>query len=603
MKPRIFPYIYVRVLLLVIVSLLFISVYAITGYRSFFYDHLQEELEERIMMLEERFIALLRDASPSGIDEECIALGEKGNFRITVILPDGTVVGDSDEAPGSMENHADRPEIRAALSGGGGHNVRYSTTLEKRMLYSAMLLRDERGRYGVLRAAVSLGMVKTDLEELLFRIAIVGLFILVAAAMVAWRVSKRVTAPLDTLKSGAAEISRGLLDMPVPSLSMKELDEVGVSMNEMARQLRDRLSTISDQRRREELILSNMVDGVVSFGNRGTIMTINPSAAKFLSVEPEAAEGKHWTEVVDEPKIRSFLVRSFSEESEKSKTVLCFQKTGIFLKLRFGTLKDLQTGEVIGALLLIHDVTETKRLEYMRRDFVSSVSHELKTPITTVKGFVETLLEDEEEVNENTRSFLEIIDRHTDRLASLVSDLLSLSKIEYQSEQGDIPLEEGDIREPIYSAVELSREKAAERNIRLVSEIPEGERYTALMSRELIERAVGNLIDNAVMYSGEGTTVSVGVVADAADGVQRGEENRGRGRLRIYVRDEGPGIEEKHLSRIFERFYRVDKARSRDLGGTGLGLSIVKHIAIAHGGNVSVESRPEKGSVFVVTLP
>jgi two-component system phosphate regulon sensor histidine kinase PhoR len=525
------------------------------------------------------------------IDEKCSELGRRGNFRITVILPDGEVAGDSEEDPEKMENHADRPEIRDALAEGRGNNVRYSTTLEQMMVYSAIALEDSETVVGVLRTSVSVQTLKRDLEGLLTRVFIAGLLLLGAGAFVAWRISRRVTRPLMTLKQGAQTMSRGKLDAPVPALSLAELDELAETMNDMARQLQERISTITNQQVKEQVILSGLFDGVISFDEHGETATVNPSAAQYLDIVPEEVIGRHWSAVAQNRELHRFLEKAFTEEHEYVETVIEFEELSSFFQLRFGTLNDRSHNRPLGALLLIHDVTESRRMEQMRRDFVSSVSHELKTPITAIKGYVETLLDSGDEMDEMSSSFLSIIDRHTDRLNSLVSDLLSLSRIEYQSERGEITLSEFDLRDIVENAVELFAEKAKRREVEIETILPPAEELHGFVNEELLTQAISNLIDNALKYSESGGNVRVGAEHGNADFI------------RIYVEDDGPGIDERHHSRIFERFYRVDKARSRELGGTGLGLSIVKHIVRAHGGSVSLSSTPGRGSTFSIYIP
>lgn len=604
MKPRIFPLVFFRILLLLIATIVVISAYAISSYRSFFFDHIRQELFERAQLFEKQFEELLiigtdedeeaadyRADRLSQIDERCKNLGERGNFRVTLILPDGVVAGDSEEDPAEMENHAGRPEIRAALAEGRGGNVRYSSTLDQMMVYSAITIESSGRRAGVLRTSVSVDSLRRDLEGLLAKVFIAGMLLLGVGAFVAWRISRRVTLPLMTLKRGAQSISHGRLDAPVPPLSLAELDELAETMNDMAHQLQERISTITNQQVKEQVILSGLFDGVVSFDENGETATVNPSAAQYLRTEPDEVIGRHWNAIARNHELRRFLENAFSENREYVETVIEFEEQNSFFRLRFGTLRGGSQNKPLGALLLIHDVTESKRMEQMRRDFVSSVSHELKTPITAIKGYVETLLDSGEDMDDTSRSFLSVIDRHTDRLDSLVSDLLSLSKIEYQSESGEFSLSEYDVRDIVAYAVELLEEKAKRRHVEIETVLPSSDELHAPVNEELLIQAISNLLDNALKYSEGGSRVRIGAGYS------------GDGRVRIYVEDEGPGIDEPHHSRIFERFYRVDKARSRELGGTGLGLSIVKHIVRAHGGSVSLSSAPGRGSTFFIYLP
>lgn len=590
-KRQLIWIVYIRILALLLLSLVIIGWYAVSSYRSFFFDHIRQELYERTFLFEERFLGMLEEREepfPERVDRVCRELGRKGNFRITCVLPDGTVAGDSAEEFARMDNHADRPEIRSAMELGTGSNVRYSETLDKVMMYTAVALRREGTLYGVLRSAVSMERLNGKVETLMWRIGYAGIFIAFAAALAAYWISRKVEVPLEHLKERAVLMSRGDLSVRSPSFTTREFDALAAAMNRMAKQLQERIDTISNQSHKEELILSNLIDGVITLDAGGRVVTINPSAAGYLKINPRQAPGLRWEEAVRDPKIRKFLRSCFSESREHAETVIGNEQRGTFLRLRFGVLSDDDQGE-LGSLLLLQDVTQAKRMEYMRRDFVASVSHELRTPVTAVQGFVETLLDDSESLAAHTRNFLEIIRRHSSRLIDIVDDLLSLSKIEYQSERGEIGFAEEALHQWLEAGVEACRSRAAEKEV--ILELEADESLTVYINGQLIAQAVTNLVDNAVKYSPEGSRVTVR--AEAADAQY----------LAVTVSDNGPGIAREHHDRLFERFYRVDKARSRELGGTGLGLSIVKHIVQAHGGSVALESEPGEGSTFTFYLP
>jgi two-component system phosphate regulon sensor histidine kinase PhoR len=436
---------------------------------------------------------------------------------------------------------------------------------------------------------VSIERLQSQVAQLVWRIAFMGIFIAFAAALAAYWISRKVEVPLEQLEKRAVAMSRGDLASRTPPFATRELHELGMAMNRMASQLQERIATISQQNHNEKLILSNLVDGVVTLNAQGLVMTVNPSAAILLRINPDLAPGLHWEEAVRDPKIREFLRSSLSEGRRHAEIVIGDERKGTFLRLRFGLLGgDAEEGEH-GSLLILQDVTQSKRMEYMRRDFVASVSHELRTPVTAIQGFVETLLEDEESATGQAREFLRIIGRHSSRLIGIVDDLLALSRIEYQSERGEIGFRAEDLGEWVEAGVEACRPEAVQKEVTLETDCESP--LPVYINGQLISQAVSNLVGNAIKYSPAGSRVRVHAWHFDAN------------THAVSVSDDGPGIAEEHHERIFERFYRVDKARSRSLGGTGLGLSIVKHIIHAHGGSVQLRSSPGAGSTFTFLLP
>jgi len=334
-----------------------------------------------------------------------------------------------------------------------------------------------------------------------------------------------------------------------------------------------------------------MVEGVVAVDRDERVLTINLAAGRLLAVATGGVEGRLIQEVVRNPELHQFIERTFGSTQPVEGDIVLLTDEAVGEGRRFlqvhGTLLRDAHGESIGAVVVLNDVTRLRRLENLRREFVANVSHELKTPITSIKGFVETLLDGAIEQPEDARRFLGIIARHADRLHSIVEDLLSLSRIEQGVERGEIPLESNPVRPSVQAAIQACQMRADEKNITVRLNVAEDVR--AWTNPPLLEQAVVNLVDNAIKYSEPDKQV---LVEAAATG----------GEVYLIVKDEGCGIEAEHLDRIFERFYRVDSGRSRSLGGTGLGLAIVKHIAQAHGGRVSVESTPGQGSTFTIHL-
>ncbi|MCU0591291.1 MAG: ATP-binding protein [Desulfobacterales bacterium] len=330
-----------------------------------------------------------------------------------------------------------------------------------------------------------------------------------------------------------------------------------------------------------------MLEGVIAVSRDERILSINPAAARWFDLDPEKVRDRSIPEAIRNLAIQKFVMRSLKSRAPVEDDVVVYRNGERILNIKSSPLLDVGP-EPIGILIVFNDVTQLRRLEDMRREFVANVSHEIKTPLTAIKGFVETLHHNIVETPEEARRFLAIIARHVDRLNTIIEDLLMLSRIENEGERGAIQRETTRLRDIFQNAVQICRPQADEKRIRI--ELAGDEGLEALVDPVLLEQAVVNLLDNAVKYTD--TKKTVRVLAQAVND-----------EIQIQVQDQGIGIEDKHLPRLFERFYRVDKARSRAQGGTGLGLAIVKHIAQAHGGHITVESRLGEGSRFTIHLP
>jgi two-component system phosphate regulon sensor histidine kinase PhoR len=330
-----------------------------------------------------------------------------------------------------------------------------------------------------------------------------------------------------------------------------------------------------------------MVEGVLAVDSRQHVLSVNQAAARMFEVDAGEAPGRHLTEAVRNPELHRLVADVLAERKSVAGQIVLYQEKERFLHVQ-GTVLRGADARPIGALVVLHDVTPIKRLEDVRRDFVANVSHELKTPITSIKGYVETLLDGALDHPDDAQRFLRVVAAQADRLSAIIDDLLALSEIEKEAEEAPIELRRGPIQPVLQSAIEASGPQAARQEVRFELACDDG--LEARINAPLLEQAVVNLVDNACKYSPRGGTVRIEAARDE-------KENE----IVIQVRDHGCGIERRHLPRIFERFYRVDKARSREQGGTGLGLAIVKHIALAHGGRATVESTPGQGSTNLTT--
>ena len=464
---------YLSYLLITLLSLGAIGGYTVNALRNFYYEQTSADLESRAGLIQHQASRHFSPLNISELKRLAETLGQPGVQRVTLILPDGTVAGDSDEDPTRMDNHAGRPEVKEALAGETGSSVRVSSTLNANLMYVALPVDLDGQLTGVVRLSIPLTVIDETLKGMLWKIFLAGLLIALAATPVSLYISGRISRPLLQMKDNAERFASGKLDSRIRVEGPDDVIRLAEALNQMAAQLDDRIHRL-------------------------------------------------------------------------------------------------------------------RKLENIRRDFVANVSHELKTPITSIKGFVETLLGGALDSPEDSKRFLEIVAGQADRLNAIIDDLLVLSRLEQDSEKVEIIIEESGLKPVLEMAIQACAPKASEKKIRVDLNCPES--VTARINPQLLEQAVINLVDNAVKYSLPSTQVQVDVSSD-------------NGEIVVVVTDEGRGIAKEHFPRLFERFYRVDSDRSREMGGTGLGLAIVKHIAQVHGGSVSVDSSVGKGSTFRIHLP
>jgi two-component system, OmpR family, phosphate regulon sensor histidine kinase PhoR len=515
--------------------------------------------------------------------------GEEGGVRVTVILRSGKVIAESDQDPSQMEDHRHRQEIAAAIDDGQVHwSVRASPTmLGKEYMYVAVPVVRGGETIAVVRTAKALAAMQQPLDVLKERIlwgAGLTLLLVIAAS---WVLARRISRPLEIMTAGADRFGRGDLAYRLPAVGSKETAALAEAMNGMAAQLDDQIQTIVRQRNEQDAVLQSMAEGVLTLDRDGRILDVNDAGARMFQIEPAKVRGRFVFEVLRRPALLAFVDKALSTSLPLQEELAIQDGESRFLAAS-GSLLRNDRNEAIGVIVVLRDVTQLRRLENVRRDFVANASHELRTPVTAIKGFVETLLEGGMDDKDNARRFLDIIHRNADRLTALIDDILSLARIEKESEEKRIAKEPAPLSTAIDAAVERCQPLAATKRMRIESVCPPD--LIAPIHANLLEQAVSNLIDNAIKYSKDDKTIRV-TARRAADEVT------------IAVADEGYGIEARHVPRLFERFYVVDRGRSREVGGTGLGLAIVKHITLAHGGWVSVESKVGIGSTFTIHLP
>ncbi|BBO68440.1 PAS domain-containing sensor histidine kinase [Desulfosarcina alkanivorans] len=586
-KKKLIYQLFPSYLVITLVSLFAVSWYALSFSRQFYLERTQVDLEVSGRLLEKQVTALLSPLDEHAVDALCKAAAAQTITRVTVILPDGRVVGDSEEIPANMDNHRDRDEIRDAYQGETGVSIRHSDTISRNMMYVAIPLYANEALVGVLRTSLSVSAIDDRIGGIRWRIAAGALLVALLASGISWFVSRRITQPLEKMRISARRFADGDLSHRMALSDIREFSGLAETMNQMAAQLQQRMDEINRQRGKTEAVLSSMREGVIATDMDQQVISINQTAASMFSIPMETVFGRSILEVIRNHEFQEFLNRSLNTGESVESDILYHHDGERIFNVQCTPLMDSQK-QRMGGLLVISDVTQLRRLENMRRDFAASVSHEIKTPLTAIKGFVETLCTGALDDREETRRFLTIIDKHVNRLATIIEDLMQLSRIERDDEIQQIGLERCRIADVLDTAIGLCADGIAEKGIHV--QLSCAASLSGCFDATLLEQAAVNLLDNAVKYSPEKSTIRI-------EALTVGDE------IRIQFKDEGMGIAKKHLPRLFERFYRVDKARSRKLGGTGLGLAIVKHIAQAHGGSITVESELEKGSTFCLHLP
>jgi two-component system phosphate regulon sensor histidine kinase PhoR len=586
-RRRLLWQLYPSYLLITLLCLFAATWYASWYVKKFYLDATATHLETEARLVAKQVPGTVTAADRVRIDSLCKELGRTVSTRFTVVLPSGVVIGDSDGNIDEMDTHGSRAEIREAFHGRVGIATRPSPTLRKHMIYVAIPVMADKEVVGVVRAALPVTAIDRVLGAIRARIALAGAIIAIIAAAISLAISRRISRPLEELKAGAERFAEGDMGFRLSVPDSEEMASLAEAMNRTAELLGERIRTIARDRNEREAILSSMVESVFAVDMDERLISMNKAAAQLLEAIPAEAQGRSIQEVIRNTDVQRFVTEVLAA-SEPCETEIALHSNGERFLHAHGTKLRDDAGQDMGALVVMNDVTRLRHLENVRRDFVANVSHELKTPVALIKGFVETLQNGAIRDAQDAERFLGIIARQTDRLSAIIDDLLSLSTIEEDVERRQVVLEENELKSVIESAADLCETKAAAAKVQLLVSCADG--LVARINPALLEQALVNLLDNAIKYSAQGSVVEV-AAAQTEDEVS------------IMVRDEGCGIEKKHLERLFERFYRVDKGRSRDLGGTGLGLAIVKHIAQAHGGHVTVESTPGKGSTFTIHLP
>jgi len=525
------------------------------------------------------------------------ALARRTQRRITLIAADGTVLFDSQSQASSMENHRGRPEVRQALKSGTGSDVRVSRTIGVRFLYVAVSSKDPAGRLRVTRLAVPLTHVERSLATIRDTAATAAFAVLLIALAAGVILSRSLARPIQQITTAARRIADGDLSQRLAVHRRDEIGELSESLQQMADRLAAHLAQLTEEKQKLALMLDNMTNGVVLLDSDGNVVRVNPAAERMFRRSGEDLLGRPLTLTVVSSGMQAAIETALKDGKvgQADAEILTPSERAV----QVTALPMCDGGTPTGVLVVLRDVTRQRRLEKTRKDFVANVSHELKTPVANLKLGAETLLRVLRDDPASAERFASSIEEEAGRLATLVGDLLELSR--YESPDVASAIEPVRIDGIVAAVAETLAARAQKAGVRLT--VMAGENIPPIDGdRDQLSSLAANLIDNALTYTREGGEVHVSTRAVAEEVESRTPAGAG-GEIDLEVRDTGIGIPQEDQPRVFERFYRVDRARSRDAGGTGLGLSIVRHVADNHGAKVELQSKPGEGTTVTVRFP
>jgi len=581
-------------LIIIVLSLLSVTSYSTRYFKAFFLKNSEKDLTTRTELIQINFADILPEAMIDAdqdqilhIDELCKDIGEKTGTRVTIIFPSGVVVGDSFGDIEMMENHMKRPEIMEALQRKKGVSIRYSSTLDKNMMYIALPVMNDGRVIAVVRTAVSVSAIDSKIKSVRNHILIVLAFTILAAAIASLYVTRRITLPVEQMKTGATKFAKGNLNERLAVPDVEELSELAITMNRMAENLDEKIKDFENRSMELEAVHASMQEGVIAIDKDEKIITINSAAAKIFDFPVSKLKARYILEVARNFGLQKFIQRALATHEPVEEDIVITRDEDLTLNIHSTALYDSKERR-IGTLIIFHNITRIRRLERMHKDFAANVSHELKTPLTAIKGFIETL---QEMLGNNdtqqSEQFLKIIEKNVNRMIELINDLLALSRLE-RLQGTDIQFENQPMATLIQGAANICHARINAKNITVSIDCPED--LNGRVDPILMEQAIINLVDNAVKYNPEGSQIAIAVTRQDHS-------------LDIEIKDNGIGIDKEHLPKIFNRFYRIDRGRSRNEGGTGLGLAIVKHIIQYHNGKIDVESITGSGSCFKISVP
>ncbi len=579
MKARIFLKLVLSFLAVILVVTALLDFSISSQFERAFTQTLRQGLEQKARLLSDWLGEVSLEALPSVVARAA----KQVDARITVIQRDGKVLADSEADAGHMENHAHRPEFEAALRGEVGSSTRLSGTVQINFLYVAIPLDSGPWRGGALRLAYPLAELDRSIAGMRRQIVLGSGLAVLAALLLAAALAAPISRRLKRVVNFANAVAEGQLEVRMPVDGSDEVSAVMQALNRTADKLEEGFSRLAESSQQLEAVLEAMEEGVLAIDSGGRVVCANRALSRLLG--RDVTPGVRFEEAIVNPEMIEAMDHALASRALTSADLRYGTPTR-WIKMSCSPM--LAAGQPPkGAVAVLHDVTELERLEKIRKDFVANVSHELRTPLTSIQGYAETLLESGMVPDLQSRQFVEIIRKHAERMAKLTADLLTLSRIELG--RHEFRFAELHVADAVQSALQSVRHVAHARGVELAAAALSDE-MDVMADSDAIHQVLLNLLDNALKYtpSGGRVTASARVVRDMVE---------------FCVTDTGVGIAAEHLPRLFERFYRVDKARSRELGGTGLGLSIVKHIVRAHGGEVRVASEPGRGSSFYFTVP
>ena len=564
--------------------LLVVCIGGLSAYLSYFFrenymDNLRTQLTDQARLVGDASEPYFDSGETGDLDALAKRLGEEIDARVTIVDSEGTVLGDSQEDPAEMENHSDRPEVIEALAGGTGSDVRRSETLYRDMIYVAAAIAPDGDTVGVARVSLPLTRINAAMGHINAVIAVVAMIAAALGILLAFQITRITVDPIRRLTRISQDMAEGNLSQEITVPSRDEVGDLARAFNRMAAKLKEAMALVTAERDRMAIVLESMSDAIFVVDGEGRVTMTNKSAEKVLQVPRDKSSGRHFIEVVRDHEIDALL-----QQCLKTRT----QQTGVIeLRSKRQLLGVIATPfqEDSGCLLLIQDLTELRRVETVRRDFIANLSHELRTPIASIKALGETLHDGAVEQPSVARDFLEKINLEVDRLAQMVQEMGELSRIE----SGEAPLQKTpvNVAEVVDRAAGRLKAQADRAGLRLETQVATDlPRVPADEAR--IEQVLVNLIHNAIKFTPSGGRITVSAKADG-------------GNLVVAVSDTGVGISEDDLPRVFERFYKADRARAG--GGTGLGLAIARHVVEAHGGRIRVESVEGRGATFSFALP
>lgn len=585
-RRRLLWQIFSSFLLTTLALLLAVTWFASAAFRDFYFKQTTRELENNAILVRHTLAEMIANNQQDAIDALCKDYQLRFSNRITVIRRDGNVLGDSDFDIDAMEPHHLREEVAAAFHGQMGTANRFSATIGLQMIYVAIPINIDGNIPAVVRLSRPVTAIEEALHSLQIKIVVAWFLTGILATLLIFNFSQRISKPFESFKSELKTFMNSNFQGSLPLSQSEEIGSWTDIMNQMANQLQNRSLTIKRQQNEVDAILTSMDDAVLAVDSNNRILKMNDAAAALFRIAKNS-HGERVQEIIRNRAFNDFVERALDSQSAITEELTFYVPEPEYLRANGTRLLDSESN-VIGVVIVLNNVTRYKRLENMRRDFVANVSHELRTPITSIKGFVETLQSGAMDDPDDAERFLTIIERHVNRLSDIIEDLLSLSKIEQEQEEIGLKLKPGSIYQALQYAVQIMTERAEEKQITLHLTCPKN--LEAELHDNLFIQAITNLLDNAVKYSPPSSDIYV-----------RGYEKDGH--VAVEVQDFGPGIAQVHQARLFERFYRIDRARGRDQGGTGLGLSIVKHIVVAHRGEININSQLDEGSTFIISLP